>query len=337
MWNYLCDLVGRAVHARARCMRAVGVAAATALCVSVSAQQAPPPAPQAAASALEQRIAAVGRRGFLFEATRGAQRFFLYGACQACKPEYLPLNPPLMQALAASTRLMVDVNYLAQPASLQAEVYALAALPGDETLESHVDAEAVHRLRQVLPTLGIPYENLQKTAPWMVGLILASQHLSRQGYLLNQNTMLYLLGYAKGRQLPVVELEGALAPMQQFAAAPADVKADFLDRMVRDIASGRLLKKQQLLVEQGWAVGQSSNVQKFNVIEEASAGPWAAYYRSHVLEKRNREWVAQIERSATEAPAMVALQAPRLFGPAGVVAMLQERGFVLRDLQGLAQ
>lgn len=281
---------------------------------------------------LQNRINAVGRRGFLYELVRGNQRLYLYGACSACKAEHFPLNAPLMQALAGSASMVVDVNYLAAPtqAQLNAEIDAMATLAPPQTLERQLDPEALARLQQVLPSVGLDLAAVNKFSPWMVGLVLGSRHLAQQGYVVGQNTTLYLLGYAKARQMPVVELEGQIAQFRLLASAPMPAGVDYLNQTVRDVMAGRLTKKQELLVEQGWLVGDAASVQRFMQVEQASAGPWASFQRAQWLEARNRELAARIESGTQPLPAMVSLPAQRLFGSVGVLALLQGAGFTAR-------
>lgn len=100
----------------ARVRRALPALLLAGLCSLAHAQtaNAPPPRPTLApdlraappdGSALAQRIAETGRRGFLYEAVRGSQKVFLYGSTLYGKADYFALNRPLMQALGQSSRL----------------------------------------------------------------------------------------------------------------------------------------------------------------------------------------------------------------------------------------
>lgn len=294
-------------------------------------------APSAAdAAELQKRIESIGRRGFLYELVRGNQRLFLYGACGACKAEHFPLNVPLMQALAGSASMVVDVNYLGMTPQLQAEIDAMSRLPGADTLATRLDADSLARLQQALPAVGLDLQTVNKLAPWMVGVVIENRHLAQQGYLLNQNTVLYLLGYAKARQMPVLEIEGQAAQFRLLASAPPAAATDLMNQTVRDLLAGRIGKKYELLVEQGWLVGNPAGVQRYNAVEAASAGPWASFYSSQWLAARNRELAARIDTGAQAQQAQtafVALPAQRLFGETGVLALLQGAGFTARDLQ----
>jgi uncharacterized protein YbaP (TraB family) len=358
------NIVGNRAHARAtslappgrhhlftRHRKTIGPLAqwlvAWAFSASALAQTAAPPAPAAPAAPqtaaapadpaeLQKRIESIGRRGFLYELVRGNQRLFLYGACGACKAEHFPLNAPLMQALAASASLVVDVNYLGMTPQLQAEIDAMAKLQGTDTLAARLDADSLARLQQALPTVGLDLKTVNQLAPWMVGVVIENRHLAQHGYLLNQNTALYLLGYAKARQMPVFEIEGQAAQFRLLASAPPAAASDLLNQTVRDLLAGRIGKKYELLVEQGWLVGNPAGVQRYNAVEAASAGPWASFYNNQWLAGRNRELAARIDTGAQAQPtqiAFVALPAQRLFGEAGVLALLQGAGFTARDLQ----
>jgi hypothetical protein len=73
--------------------------------------------------ALRDQIHSTGRRGFLVEASRGGRKLFVYGGATVSRREYFPLNLPLMQALAQSTALLLDVD----PGNSKALAQAAAA------------------------------------------------------------------------------------------------------------------------------------------------------------------------------------------------------------------
>lgn len=327
-------------------MRAVALAAALSCGAQAQTPAQPAAAPQAAAlpqagalaqadaAEIRRRVDATGRRGFLYEAIRGNQRLYLYGTSNSSKTEFFPLNNAVMQALAASSAMLVEVDYTRLDAAASNKIAgSLGSLPPGDTLQRRISPEMAQRLQQVAASLGVAYQNLQQANPWLVSVVLANEQLGRLGYDPGQNTALYLLGYAKSRQMPVLEMEGYARQLKLLADAPPDAQADFLDQTMRDIASGRAAQKQQLLVDQGWALGRSAGIERYNGLEIASGGAWADFYRTQVLAGRSRNMAEIAERAAANGAPFVAAQAINFFGSGGMLAELQRRGFAVRDLQ----
>jgi uncharacterized protein YbaP (TraB family) len=167
--------------------------------------------------------------------------------------------------------------------------------------------------------------------------VLRQQFAAANGYDVGQNTQLYLIGYAQGAKLPILELEGAQTQLRLLDGMSAEAQMQLLDQAVASIASGQERRKLQLLVDEGWARGNHVPVDQANAMEAEGGARHAAYavFHSRVwLAARSQRLVDIIERSmeGTSVP-LVALPASGVVGNGALLSELVRRGYALRDIQ----
>ncbi len=299
--------------------------------------QAAPVTPQAGANnTLRDQINATGRRGFLIEASRNNRKLFVYGGTAASRTEYFPLNPPLIQSLAQSTALLVDVNP-GNPKALAQAAEESGNLPPGTSLEKSVPPETWAHLQAVVSSLKGNPASYQRLKPWLAALALRQQFASASGYDAGQATLLYIVGYAQGSRIPIVEMEGAQAQLRLLGGMSADAQRQFLDQTLKSISSGQERQKLHLLVDEGWARGNHVPVNQANAMESSGGAAHAAYAAFHSrvwLAARSQRMADAIERAmeTTNVP-MVALPAFSVIGQGGLLSELVKRGFVLKDVQ----
>lgn len=285
---------------------------------------------------LQDQINSTGRRGFLIEATRGGRKLFVYGATAASRQEYFPLNPPLMQSLAQSTALLLDVHPGNAKALAQA-VGEYGTLPPDTTLGNLLSPQLLARLQAVAASLKTDAASYQRLKPWLAALAVRQQFATANGYDAGQNTLLYLIGYAQGAKLPIVEMEGASAQLRLLGGMSAEAQIQFLELSLANIASGQERRKLQLLVDEGWARGNHVPIDQANALEAGGGAAYAAYSAFHSrvwLSARSQRLADFVERAleGTNVP-MLALPAFSVIGPNSLLNELAKRGFSLKDVQ----
>ena len=305
-----------------------------------NAQTAPVAPPRPAASAARQdpaevqrRINATGRRGFLFEAIRGTRTVFLYGSVNANKEEYFPLNPPVMLALAQSTRLLTEKDP-SNPQDDSRSALALGAFGQGDSLERYLSPDAMKRLNEVADGLGLSTLRLYQFKPWLAAAVIEQEYVVRRGYQPGQNPVLFFVGYARSRNLRIGELEGATAQFKLLDGLPMATQADELVQALNGIVNARALKKLDLLIDNGWATGNVASVVQAIAVDQSTPGPWTDFYAKNWLAARSQRLAAAIDAdSANDGTPFVAIEAVNLLGNTGVAAELAKRGFAIRDLQ----
>ena len=282
---------------------------------------------------VQRRINATGRRGFLFEAVRGQRKVFLYGTVIASKEEYFPLNPPVMQALAQATRLLTEKDP-SNPQDDSRSALTIGALAQGDKIDRYLSPDAMSSLNEVADGLGLSRARLHQFKPWLAAAVVEQEYVVRRGYQPGQSPMLYFVGYARSRKLPIGELEGATAQFKLLDAAPMSIQADQLAQALRGIVTGQVLKKLDLLIDNGWANGNVAAVAQSIAVDQSTPGPWIDFYAKNWLAGRSQRFAATIEADlANEGTPFIAIESVSLLGNTGVAAELVKRGFVLRDLQ----
>jgi uncharacterized protein YbaP (TraB family) len=284
-------------------------------------------------AALAQRIAETGRRGFLYEAVRGSRKVFLYGSTLYGKADYFPLNPALMQALAQSSRLLVEQD-MSKPDAANQFALELGTLPPGDSLERHIPADLAARLYPEAARLGLQPGQINRYRPWVVSAMLANAQLTKSGYAASENTTYYLLGYARAQRWSVKELEGNFSQLKLINSQDKASQTDQLSQSVAALESNLAARKARLFIDQGWAQGDEQAIDRFITAEQGPPGPWASFYAQSWLAGRSQGLVAGIEADlALPGSPLVVVSAANLPGPTGVLALLAARGFSVRNLQ----
>ena len=282
---------------------------------------------------VQRRINATGRRGFLFEAVRGTRKLFLYGTVNASKEEYFPLNPPVMLALTQSTRLLTEKDP-SNPQDDSRSALTMGALGQGDSIDRYLPPDLMGRLSEVSEGLGLSSMRLRQFKPWLATAVIDQEYIVRRGYQPGQSPMLYFVGYARSRKLPIGELEGANAQYKLLDGLPMSTQVDELAHALRSIVTGQVLKKLDLLIDNGWAVGNVTAVMQSIAVDQTPAGPWTDFYAKNWLAARSQQLAAAIDAdSANDGTPFVAIEAVNLLGNTGVAAELAKRGFAIRDLQ----
>lgn len=285
------------------------------------------------AADIQRRINAVGRRGFLFEAVRGPRKLFLYGTPSAGKDAYFPLNAAVLQALAQSNRLLTERNP-SNPQEDSRVALSLGSLPQGEKIGRYLPQDVVARLNEVVPQLGFVPERLQQLKPWLLATVLDQEFLVRSGYQPQQNPLLYFVGYARDRKLPLGEFEGIAGQYRLLDSLPISVQVDALDQTLRGIISGQTQLKHRLLIDQGWANGNIAATMQVVNADQNATGPWASFYAQTWLTARSLRLATSIDQDMAQAGSpFIAIDATNLLGANGVAAELVKLGYLLRDLQ----
>lgn len=288
------------------------------------------------------RIAAIGRRGFLYDVTPPVRRgqapsgahLYLYGSIHLGRDGIEPFNAPVFEALRRSSRLVLEADP-SDAARVQALVLRMGRYEEGDDLSRHVPPALLARVEAFGRKRNVPAEQLRRFRPWMLANMVALSDFADAGLDASMGTEMYLAGFARSLGMPIVEIEGMANQLRLLADLPDDLQAAQLDEALADLDAGTHGEQSRELYDI-WVAGDRAGAERWMARTRADAAgkPFERHFLDVLIDDRNRTMA-----DAAEAPlkgrdrTFFAVGALHLFGQRGLIAELQRRGYRVRDLQ----
>lgn len=319
---------GRAASALTRTLVAIAAGATLADWSGSAAAQSP------AAPTIEQSpgrlTGGAAKRGLLYEVKSGSGTVYLFGTIHVGRPEFYPLDAKVNDAFAASSTLYLEVNL--SDASLLTDASAMATYPEGTSLDRKISPSLKSKLDAALDRYRLPKEAASRMKPWMLGQTLLLMEATRRGYDPAYSSEMHLLGLAAGQRKEVRGLETLAEQFAIFDGMPESAQVKFLEDIVDALDSPSMAKDLDALVS-AWSHGDAGELEEELSRERAEETAFAREVLPRLVDDRNRTMAVRIADLARSGKTtFVAVGALHLVGPRGVVALLRERGMVVKAL-----
>jgi hypothetical protein len=270
--------------------------------------------------------------GFLWEATRGAERVRLLGAMHVGRPTAAAAYSADRPGLRDVQVIAFEANVFDAQASLAATQRWAMYPEGAPGLDAHVDAAMLARIDRLLARSGSGLSACCRMKPWMLANTLVMLESMRAGLnpAYGSEAQLYQLALATGR--PVAEIEGVDEQLRLFDEAPPAAQVDYLRYTVETIENGSGRAEIEQLVG-AWERGDAAALER--QLEQMMRGDRAAqrFVAERIVRGRHPKMVSAIERFAASGRLhLVVIGALHYFGPDGLLQMLRARGYSVRRL-----
>lgn len=250
----------------------------------------------------------------------GKQEAWLFGTIHAA-PRPLAWNtPPVMQALARSDVVLVEVANIADDAAVGRAFADLSRSPGLPPVMDRVPPALRRSLQDMLAARDIKAGDVRDVETWAVALMLARPE---SGSDARNGVDRAVLAAASGKS--VVELEGASAQLSIFDRLPESEQRDLLAAVLSDAGA---LDDEADLVDV-WRRGDMDRIEA-----ETRTGLLAdPELRAALFSERNCRWTERIvaELRSRHRP-FVAVGAAHMAGPDGLPAMIERAGYTVTRL-----
>lgn len=294
------------------------------------AEQAPAPTDAVAADVLRQ-LESAPKRGLLYEISRNGQTAYLFGTIHVGRPDFYPLELVVTQALAQSSELVVELD-ATQGDKMQAAILHHAALPDSRSLDTLLTPTLRKRLQTQLDALGMPSASVQAFKPWMVSLSLVMGAMQKYGFNPAYATDLYLIELARNFNKAIGELESIDDQLKLFDSLSPREQLDFLNETLELLEQGRMRDDTQALVD-AWLASDARALQQQSLKSMHDSPRSARWMQQKLFTERNQLMAAGIDRMLAEGrQPFVAIGALHLTGSDGVPALLEKRGFRIKNL-----
>jgi uncharacterized protein YbaP (TraB family) len=330
-------------------------ALSTALCAQMPAAKVAPPAappatPAATPAAAPPATPAVGQQGYdptQSRATRIEERndslrgllwevkskdgniAYLFGTIHVGKPSFYPLPRPVQVAWLASSKIVVEADITDQ--SEGKEIAKIVDYPKGETIERHISPQLLTRLKAQLEKRKIPYANVSGMRPVILGGMLPILEYVQLGYDMNSGLDLALVKRAQQEKKPLLQLESSLAQIKLLTSMPSALQESFLDNALTIIEQGRSADQITGIVN-AWQLGDAKLM--LELTDEASRSQKDAdKFNQLLLWGRHPAMMEKIEAYlASGETHFIAVGSLHLIGPRGLVNLLSQKGYSVRQL-----
>ncbi len=269
---------------------------------------------------IDARGAAAQEKSLLWQISDGKNSAFVLGSIHYLRKENYPLSPAILDALAASRTLVLEIDLNAAGGAPQRAVLGKAIYADGSTLAQNVAPETYQLAARRATELGLDMRILDPMKPWFVALNLVAIKLESLGVDASVGVDRYLAERAKAAGKPtrgLETLEFQIGLLDQLSKADQEL---MLRETVRELD---LLDKNFADIVQAWKRGDAETLSQLLL---AGMKEYPEVYQKIVVE-RNRRWLPEIEKFVQQGGFMIAVGAAHLLGPEGVIEMLKAKGY----------
>lgn len=270
-------------------------------------------------------------RGTLYEVRYQGHTSYLFGTIHVGKAEFFPLEPRATQGLANADVLAIEVD-MRDATALQNAMFKYSVYPNSGTIDKHVSAAALKRMKGALENIGLPYDGVAHFKAWMIANLITIASVEKQGYHTGQSSESFLLDTAKTQGKTVVGLESAAFQLSLFDKLTEKQQESYLIESLDDLESGDTAKKTQDLLD-AWS---KADEQAFDgLLKEARDDKTVngKFVYRELLAKRNPAMADRIAALMKENKSVfVGIGLLHLIGSDGVPQLLKNKGYEVTRL-----
>lgn len=265
----------------------------------------------------------------MWKLKKGSQTIYMLGTIpyHAEGKSFLPLSPEIEIALNESKQLLVDsIDIKKTLPGTDTRIYGST----DKKLSTLLSAPTREVLDKYLAWSGDSLEMYDLFKPWFASVALDHSVMRKAGF---HPTKLkeHLMDKAKRASKPVVELESAETKVKVLDGLSTDVQ----DRMLRNsVYSLMNYQDEQTRLEGAWRAGDEIAVHELSLLPAKNDTGLVGIFED-VMTEQNLELASRIVNlSKSSSPLFVAMDARRIVGESGLVALLKRDGYSSEQLTG---
>jgi uncharacterized protein YbaP (TraB family) len=271
--------------------------------------------------------AAAPPRHMLWAVTGARNTLYLQGSVHLMKPDAYPL-PAVMEAAFATSAVLVtevDLATMAAP-DVQRLFLSRGQLPPGTSLKGLVSPALYAKSAATLESMGVSIGSMASFKPWLLAITMPVIKLQSMGYDPAHGIDSYFDAKARRAGKPVRALETADFQLNLFDSLPNDVQEALLAHTVDEVAT---IEDDIESLMQAWSTGDEAVILNLLVTDFADF----PRLKQTLLTDRNIAWTAAFEQYLQDERDVVAVVGvAHLIGPEGVVALLRQRGYTVRQL-----
>lgn len=266
-------------------------------------------------------------RSLFWELQTERSTVYLLGAMHYANPKFYPLPARVESAFARCDTLVLEVEPPDDDPHAAAVVHLRGRAPAGSELAGMLTPETERLLSPALARLGYTAADFASLRPWVVALTVIHLEFARLGLYEKYGIDQYLLNRSDGKRLTALEsIRDQIRMFERLTDAEQDLvlRYSLIDLERVGLQLDRIIT--------AWRTGDAA---AFAALTYApfEQDPALMPIFERFVRARNQAASASIERLVKRGGCFfVALNAGRLVGDQGVVALLQSRGYDLHQL-----
>ncbi|WP_187360161.1 TraB/GumN family protein [Chitinolyticbacter meiyuanensis] len=285
------------------------------------------PLPDWTAAQTADLVKSAKDKGFLWRISKGGHDSYLYGTLHMGKVEWMVPGPLLVLAMKASNKLALEVDptkpdaaaYMADPASWGVRYDQLSA--GTQ-----------QQLRQMLRQGCLPDTLTQQMSAAMLVTSLSMLDYLREGLDFRLSSEVVLAGLARGRKMPVVELESAKAQLDLFESLSLAEVETYAQAAAELQQSGQGRVVARRLID-AWREGRLDEMSRFEEWCDCVKTDADRDFMFKLNDARNGPMADKVARMHEAGDKLlVAVGGLHMTGEQGLPTLLAKRGFKVKQL-----
>jgi uncharacterized protein YbaP (TraB family) len=270
--------------------------------------------------------ATAAERGALYQVSANGHTLHLFGTMHIGRPDFFPLEPKILAAMAAAPTLAVEVDLERDPAALAKAMQAHGTFAPGSAGYAGLAPERRARIEGALKKVGIDPAGARQFKPWVLTSMLAVMEPMKLGYRLELGIDQHLLQLARGSKAKVAELESMDYQVALFDRLTVDDQWRMLEETLAHIESGRNARETREMLE-AYNSADDAALDAIAARMETDPGVGAKFVRELLLGERNGPMADKVAALlAREDNAVVAVGVLHMVGKRGLPELLRARG-----------
>jgi uncharacterized protein YbaP (TraB family) len=274
----------------------------------------------------QQNQPAAASKHCIWEVASPSNKVFLLGSLHVLKSDAYPLAKEINNAYSASPKVVfeTDIGGMMDPA-VQARMLSMGLYPEGESLLENISAEMRRALQKRMADLGLPLEQFARFKPWFLAVTLTTLELQRLGFSPAYGIDVHYFGRAQSDKKVIDFFEPIDFQLDLLGNMGAEDQNAFLGQTLKDLEIAAEMADDMMTY---WQKGQADKL--YSLLFKSFEG--YSEIEDRLLLQRNKDWLDKIE-AMLEGPekVFIVVGAGHLVGPEGVVALLKQKGYKVKQ------
>ena len=265
-------------------------------------------------------------RGALFKVSLNGHVMHLFGTLHVGLPEFFPLEPRIMGALAQASTLALEIDPTQPRADLVQALRAFGMLAPGSAAYANLLPEQKRRLDKLILQGGLDAGSAMTFKPVLLATMLTMAEYAKQGYRSDLSSDAYLARLARANDTRVIELESLASQLALLDRLPESERWRFLEEMMDTIENGVQRNEARNMV-QAWSMADRQALDRIAQRCEDDTSVSGRFVTAVLLKERNIGIADKLLRLLkSEDRTVAAIGVLHLLGNGSVPALLQQGG-----------
>jgi uncharacterized protein YbaP (TraB family) len=274
----------------------------------------------------QQSQPAAASKHCLWEVRSPSNKVFLLGSLHLLKSDAYPLAKEINHAYSVSSKVVfeTDIGEMMDPA-VQTKMLSMGLYPEGESLLQNIPADMRRALQKKMADLGLPLEQFARFKPWLLAVTLTTLELQRLGFSPAYGIDVHYYGRAQSDKKVIDFFEPIDYQLDLLGNMDAEDQTAFLGQTLKDLEIAAEMADDMMTY---WQKGQADKL--YSLLYKSFEG--YSEIEDRLLLQRNKDWLDKIETMLGEPENIfIVVGAGHLVGPEGVVALLKQKGYKVRQ------